>query len=111
MPALFAALASFLTPVVIFFVSVGVIVAFLLAALADPQGWMNKLIVSAIDYIVLIFPSTPLNLRIGSLIDSLGTSLPFIGKGIIREIISTIISIFSIRAIIVIYKLLPFKAS
>lgn len=111
MPALFAALASFFTPVVVFFASVSVIVAFLLAALADPQGWMNQVIISAISYIASIFPSTPDNLKIVSLIDSLGASLPLIGKGIIREVLQTISIIFGIRAIIVIYKLIPFKAS
>lgn len=111
MPALFAALGALLTPVVVFFASVGVIVAFLLAALADPQGWMNQVVISIINGISFILPSTPNNLKIGTLINSLGNSLPFIGRGIITDIIQTLSSIFIIRMVIVIYKLLPFKAS
>jgi hypothetical protein len=111
MPALFAALASFLTPVVVFFVSVGVIVAFLLAALADPQGWMNKVVISAIDFISSIFPSTPSNLKISSLINSISSTLPALGRGIIADLFSTLASIAAIRLVIVIYKLLPFKAT
>lgn len=109
--ALWAALASFFTPVVIFFVSVVTIVAFLLGALANPQGWMNSVVCSAIDYIAAIFPSTPANLKISSLIDSVALAMPLVGRGIISDILGSIAAIFAIRAVIVIYKLLPFKSS
>jgi hypothetical protein len=111
MPALFAALASFFTPVVVFFVSVGVIVAFLLAALANPQGWMNNVVCSAIDFIAFLFPSTPTDLKISSLINSVSSVMPAIGRGIISDLFTTIGSIVAIRVVVVVYKLLPFKAT
>lgn len=107
----FQGLFGFFTPVIVFFVSVGSIVAFLLGALADPQGLMNQVVCSAIDYVAFIFPSTPDNLKIANIINGLGDSIPGVGRSVIREIFTTITSIFGIALVIKIYKLIPFKAT
>lgn len=111
MPALFAALAAFFTPVIIFFVSVTVIVALILGCIADPSGAVNKFICTIIDVVSVIFPSTPTQLRLGSLIDSASSIAPAFGTSILRDIASTVGSIFTISLVIRIYKLIPFKAS
>jgi hypothetical protein len=115
MGALLTALLEFITPVVIFFASIGTVVAFLLGALANPQGWMNSVICTAIDYIASIFPSTPDDMKIGTvvstLINGLGSSIPIVGVGIIREIFTTFLTIAGLALAIKIYKLLPFKAT
>jgi len=115
MAALFTALFSFITPVIVFFVSVVVIIAFLLGALADPQGWMNSVVDTTIDVIAAVLPSTPDNIKIGTIIESVistaGTSMPLIGSGIIREVFTTISIIAGLSLIIKIYKLIPFKAT
>jgi hypothetical protein len=111
MPALFAAIAAFFTPVVIFFTSVVVIVAFLLGALADPNGFVNGMIVGAINNVSSILPSTPDNLKIGYLIDSVAGSMPLVGRGIINTVLSSVSTLFGVRLVIAIYKLLPFKAT
>lgn len=105
------ALFQFLNPIVIFFASVAGIAAFLLGALADPQGFMNQVVCGIIDGVATIFPSTPDNLKIGTMIDSLGASMPAVGRGIIREVFNTILIIAGLLAVVKIYKLLPFKAS
>lgn len=111
MAALASFLLSLLTPIVIFFLSVTTIVALLLAAIADPNGWINSIICGAIDAISSIFPSTPENLKVSSFITLIGDNLPLIGKGVIYEIFLTITTITTIAGIIKIYKLIPFKAT
>ncbi len=111
MGAFFTALFGFLSPVVVFFISVVSIVAFLLGALANPQGFLNQMICSAIDAIAYIFPSTPDNLKIGTMINNLGDSMPLVGRGIVREVFTSISIIIGLVSIVKIYKLLPFKAS
>lgn len=111
MAALVNALLQFFQPVVVFFVSVVSIIGFLLGALANPQGLMNKIVCGVIDGIATILPSTPNNLKIAYLIDSIASSMPAVGRGIIREFFITITAMFAIVAVIKIYKLLPFKAS
>lgn len=105
------ALLQFIQPVVVFFISVVGLVAFLVGALLDPQGFLNQLVCGAIDGIANFFPSTPDNLKIAYIVNSLGDSIPVVGRAVIREIFSTIGIIFSLVAIIKIYKLLPFKMS
>lgn len=107
----FTGLFTFFTPVIVFFVSVSTIVAFMLGALADPQGLMNQVVCSAIDFIANIFPSTPENLKIATILNSAGDSMPAVGRGVVKEIFSTLAIIFGLGLIVKIYKLLPFKAS
>lgn len=111
MGSFFNALFQFIKPVVIFFISTTSIVAFLLGALLNPQGFMNETICLALDYIGSLFPSTPDGLKIANIVNSLGDSVPAVGRGVIREIFFTLSSIFTISLAIKIYKLLPFKAT
>lgn len=107
----FQGLFLFFTPVITVFVSITAIVAFLIGALLDPQGLMNSVVCHAIDYIAAIFPSTPDNLKIATILNSAGDSMPAVGRGVVKEIFSTIAIIFGLGLIVKIYKLLPFKAS
>lgn len=111
MPAFFAALAAFFTPVIIFFISVTAIVALILGCIADPSGAVNKFICTIIDVVSVIFPATPPQLRLGSLIDSAASVAPGFGTAIIHDVASTVGSIFTISLVIRIYKLIPFKAT
>lgn len=111
MGSFFTALFSFIKPIVVVFASITTLVAFLLGALLNPQGFLNSLICGAIDMIASVFPSTPDNLKVASLIDSIASSMPAVGRGIIREFFVTISAIVAIMSIIKIYKLLPFKAT
>jgi len=111
MGTFFNALFQFFKPIVIFFISITSVVAFLLGALLNPQGFMNDVICFAIDYISALFPSTPENLKIATIVNNLGDSVPLVGRGVIREVFITISSIVLISLAIKIYKLLPFKAT
>ena len=105
------ALLQLIQPIVIFFISVAGLIALLLGALADPQGFLNQLICGVIDGIASFFPSTPDNLKIAFLVNSIGDSVPIVGRAVIREVFSTVGIIFGFVAVIKIYKLLPFKMS
>lgn len=108
---LFTTLFNFIKPIVVVFSSVGTIIAFLLGALLNPQGLLNQIVCGTIDGIASLLPSTPNNLKIGSLIDSIAATMPAVGRGIIREMFVTLTAMMAVIAVIKIYKLLPFKAS
>lgn len=111
MGGLIKTLMSFLSPVVVFCSSLVSIVAFLLGALKNPQGWMNFVICSAIDYIAEFFPETPPGLRPGSLISSVASQMPAVGRGVVSDVFEAVAAIAALAIIIKIYKLLPFKMS
>lgn len=111
MGALIQLILNFIQPIVVICISITAIVAFLLGALLDPQGFMNQVIVGIISNVADIFPSTPENLKIANIINNLGDSVPAVGRGVIRETFFTLSSIFLISLVIKIYKLLPFKFS
>lgn len=104
-------LLNFLVPVIVVCTGLIVIVAFLVSALNDPQGWMNSVVITTIDAVASLFPSTPDSLKIGNIINSVGDSMPLVGRAVIRETFNTISSIAGIALVVKIYKLIPFKAS
>lgn len=108
---LFKVLFEFIKPVVVIFSSIGGLIAFLLGALADPQGLMNSIVCSVIDGIASLLPSTPDNLKVAYFVNSVGDSMPMVGRGIIREMFVTITAMVAIISVIKIYKLIPFKAT
>lgn len=106
-----AVLLQFLVPVIAFFISVGSIVALVLGAINNPEGAVNTFLIRMIDNVAFYFPSTPNNLKIGSLLGSVANMMPIVGQAIVYDIAQTIAAIFSIMAVIKIYKLIPFKSS
>lgn len=108
---LFFIFAQFLNPVVSVFIATTSIVSFLMAALLNPEGAVNKFANSVIDKVAIVFPSTPNNLKLGYLLDEATSSMPSVGRGIIGDIFVTISSMFAIVVVIKIYKLIPFKAT
>ena len=104
-------LLNFLVPVIVVCTALIGIVAFLVAALQDPQGWMNSVVITTIDAIAHLFPSTPDDLKIGTIINNLGDSMPLVGRAVVREIFTAISSMAGIALVVKIYKLIPFKAT
>lgn len=83
----------------------------IVAIFTDPLGFLNECINYIIDLIGKILPATPNNLKISNLADNLGSSMPLVGAGIIREVLNSIIQLAGFATIIKIYKLIPFKAT
>lgn len=98
-------------PVLVFYASMASIAAFLLGALADPQGLMNAIVIKTIDSMIFLLPSTPEEYKVANIISSAGDSMPLVGKAVVMEIASTIAIIAGIALAIKIYKLIPFKAT
>lgn len=109
-PAL-SVLLLFFNPVIAFFTAVVSLVAWLLGALANPQGAMNGIVNKTIDLVAGILPSTPSNLKIGTLLTEVSAYMPAVGRAVIAEIFFTLSSIFILFAAVKLYKLIPFKAT
>ena len=104
-------LTKLLEPIHVFFISASGLLSFLLGALADPQGLMNHVVIKTIDVLAEALPSTPDNLKISSILNSVGDSMPLVGRGIVYEVAGTVATIAGISLAIKIYKLIPFKAT
>lgn len=101
---------GFFNPLFLALSLLGGVFAAVAGAFANPRGWVNSSINFVIDYISEIFPQTPPNLKIASLI----ASAPFVdvvGTRVISETLVTIASMASIALMVKIYKLIPFKAT
>lgn len=101
----------FFNPVVSFFTAAGLIISWLLGALANPQGMMNGVVNSVIDVVSSILPSTPSSLKIGTIINNVSSFMPGIGRAVISEVFFTLSSIFVLYGAVKLYKLIPFKAT
>ncbi len=87
------------------------LVGFILGVLLDPTGFLNWCACLVIDVVSFPFPTTPENMRLASLITTLGNGIPILGGAILLETARTIGGVFVIYVGIKIYKLIPFKAS
>lgn len=85
--------------------------ALLIGGVLNPQGWMNSLICGIIDMIAFFFPASPEYLKISSILNGIGDSIPLVGRRLVYDIASTFAVVVGLFTIIKIYKLLPFKAS
>lgn len=109
--ALFKIIADFFRPVVAIFTAITSAVALLLGAILDPGGAVNTFICKMIDIVDAVLPQTPNNLKIGSLVSSVGNAIPFVGSGIVYQTFQMAITMLSVVILIKVYKLIPFKAT
>lgn len=101
----------FFNPITAVFSALIGIFPVILAAFENPQGAINGFLCRAIDLVASPFPSTPPGLKIGSLINSIGSAIPIVGSGVVYEIFEAGLSVFAIIILVKIYKLIPFKMS
>lgn len=111
MPALLGAIAAFFASLAGIIVGLGIILAFVVAAIANPSGWLNQSICFVIDMIVSVFPATPSAFRFESIIVSLSSFLPSFGVFAVREAFHAFRDVMSFLVIYKIYKMIPFKAT
>ena len=111
MTALLSLLLKFLVPIISVAVALFGVIALILGAIQDPEGAVNTFLVRMIDNIAPLFPQTPESLKVANIIDSVGETMPVVGKAVVFEVFQTISIIFGILAVIKIYKLIPFKAT
>ena len=72
-------------------VMVVTILCFCTEAIANPQGFINFYLCAFIDILVIPLPETPDQLKIYSIISSFAASYPFIGFGIIFDVIGSML--------------------
>ena len=111
MPALIASAIAFIASLSGIVIGLGVIIAFIVAAMIDPAGWLNQSIIYVIDMIASIFPSTPNNLKIEKVIMELSGDVPSIGVYAMKQAFLGFRDVFSLIGIYKLYKLIPFKAT
>ena len=111
MISLFNDLFKYLKPLLKYALSFTAPIALVLGAINDPEGAINTFLIKGINLISVVFPSTPEDLKIASIINGLGDQLPLVGKAVIYEILQTLAVIFGLTLAIKIYKLIPFKAT
>lgn len=104
-------LFAFFNPVIVVFASIASVISWLLGALSNPQGFMNGFVNRTIDVVAVVLPSTPDQLKVSSIVNSVSLFLPAVGKAVIAEIFITISSMFVLFAAVKLYKLIPFKAT
>lgn len=102
---------QYFQPVVVIFVTITPIVAFLLGAFMNPQGAWNQIVVGAIDHVSAIFPSTPDEFKLINLVNQVADGLPLFGQRFVFNIFRAIGVIGGLSIVIKIYKLIPFKFS
>ncbi len=104
-------LLRYLNPIVVFFSSIGGVVAVIVGTIQNPEGAVNTFLIKIIDLIHPIFPSTPDNLKIFSLLDEVAGSMPSVGRAIVYDVAQTLSVLAGFLVIVKIYKLIPFKAT
>lgn len=111
MPALIASALAFIASLSGVVIGLGIVIAFVVAAIADPSGWLNQSICFVIDMVVQFLPSTPQNLRLEGVVVTLSSHIPVIGLYAVREAFRAFRDIFSLIVIFKLYKMIPFKAT
>ena len=111
MPALIASAIAFIASLSGVVIGLGIVIAFVVAAIADPSGWLNQSICFVIDMIASVFPATPSAFRFESIIVSLSSFLPSFGVFAVREAFHAFRDVMTFLVIYKIYKLIPFKAT
>jgi hypothetical protein len=111
MPALIASAIAFFASMAGIVTALGIILAVVIAALADPAGWLNQSICFVITMIAAVFPATPSNLRLESILVSLTPYLSDIGVYAVREAFHAFRDVLTFIMIFKVYKMIPFKAT
>lgn len=111
MPALIAAVLAFVSSLAGIIIGLGIVIAFVVAAIADPSGWLNQSICYVVSMVVGVLPSTPSQFRFENIIVSLTSSLPNFLTFAVREAYLAFRDVLSLIAVFKVYKMIPFKAT
>lgn len=104
-------LLEFIKPLIRLAFPVVGIISLITGAIKNPEGAVNTFLVKMIDLVAAVFPATPEEIKVSSIINSIDIAMPLVGKAVIYEVFETIAIIASVAAVVKIYKLIPFKAT
>jgi hypothetical protein len=75
----------------------------------NPKGAINTFMIHAIDTVLAFFPSTPDNLKIGSMISGFYAAIPSpIGASLVHEIMVGVFALLPLFLAVKLYKMMPF---
>jgi|SRR6476646_7780531 len=84
------------------------IFCFILECIRNPQGAINSFMCHAIDIVADVFPSTPHQYQIASILADFGASWSVIGWGILWQTLEGCLGLLSIYLVVKLYRMLPF---
>lgn len=84
------------------------IVCFLYSCITNPEGAINQFMITILSSVLVLFPSTPENFKIGSLLAATAQAFPAVGWGPVFEIYQGALGIFTISLLVRVWKFLPF---
>lgn len=87
---------------------IAAILTFIWQIISNPLGAINQFFIHLINIFIVILPSTPDNLKFGSLLSSFEDNFPMIGSGVLVQIIEGVTGILLIFLLLKLIKLLPF---
>lgn len=88
--------------------SILVVVGVLYASITNPSGAVNTFMIILIDIILVIFPSTPEEYKIRTLLAAMAESYPVFGWGIVSQIFVGIFGMLAIFFSVKLFRFLPF---
>jgi hypothetical protein len=77
-------------------------------AIQNPRGAINTFLIHCIDVLMVAWPSTPNNFKIGTMLTAFSQQFPGIGWGAVSEIMTGIIGILTIAVTVKMLKFIPF---
>ncbi|MEG3439002.1 hypothetical protein V0288_17890 [Pannus brasiliensis CCIBt3594] len=85
-----------------------VIVCTAYTAILNPRGVINTFLIHCIDVVMVVWPSTPENFKIGVMLSAFASQFPNIGWGLVSEIVSGVLGILVIISTLKVLKYIPF---
>lgn len=85
-----------------------VIICFVYNCISNPTGAINQFMITIIDMVYGLFPSTPINYTIGYMLRQFASQYPLIGWGVVYEIFAGMSFMFGLWCVVKLWQLLPF---
>lgn len=84
------------------------IICLIYQTIQNPEGALNQFMIMVISSVIVLFPSTPDDLKIASLLGQFNTAFPQVGSYVLAEIFSGIVGLSTVFLFTKLWKLLPF---
>lgn len=84
------------------------IICLIYQTIKNPEGALNQFMIMVLSSVLILFPSTPDNLKVGSLLSQFAAAFPQIGTCVLGEILSGIAGLAAVFLVVKLWRLMPF---
>lgn len=84
------------------------IICLVYQAIKNPEGAINEFLINVLSSVLILFPSTPEDLKVASLLVKFNESFPQVGSYVLGEIFSGIVGLATVFFVVKLWKMLPF---